>query len=210
MARMFEDPREALVRLAAARGASLAALSAMLGRNAAYLQQYVARGSPRRLAEEDRRALAAFLDVEEVLLGGAETRAASVPVPWLAVEAAAGAGADSRDERVLRAEPFAPETLAAAGIAARNASLIAARGDSMEPTIMSGDRLLVDLGDRRVARRPAIFVLRRDGDLLVKRISRNGDAVTITSDNPAYSPLILPVAEVEAIGRVKLLLRRLT
>ncbi|MFT3977625.1 MAG: S24 family peptidase [Sphingomonas bacterium] len=207
---MFEDPREALVRLAAARGVSLAALSAMLGRNAAYLQQYVARGSPRRLAEEDRRALAAFLGVEEVLLGGTEARTASVPVPWLAVEAAAGAGADARDERVLRAEPFAPETLAAAGIAARNASLIAARGDSMEPTIMSGDRLLVDLGDRRVARRPAIFVLRRDGDLLVKRISRTGDAVTIASDNPAYSPLTLPVIEVEVIGRVKLLLRGLT
>ncbi|RZM21939.1 MAG: LexA family transcriptional regulator, partial [Sphingomonas sp.] len=35
------EPRAALARLAAARGDSLAALSAMLGRNAAYLQQYV-------------------------------------------------------------------------------------------------------------------------------------------------------------------------
>ena len=115
---MSENPREALVRLAEARGVSLAGLSAMLGRNAAYLQQYVSRGSPRRLAEDDRRALAAFLGVEEALLGGPETRAASasVSVPWLAVEAAAGDGADAGDERVLRAVPFAPETLAASGL----------------------------------------------------------------------------------------------
>ena len=47
------DPRAALAVLATTRGDSLAALSAMLGRNAAYLQQYVKRGSPRRLAEDD-------------------------------------------------------------------------------------------------------------------------------------------------------------
>ena len=51
------DPRAALAMLAAARGDSLAALSAMLGRNPAYLQQYVRRGSPRLLGERDRRLL---------------------------------------------------------------------------------------------------------------------------------------------------------
>ena len=68
---MSQDPREALMRLASERGVSLAALSAMLGRNVAYLQQFVGRGSPKRLAEEDRRALAAFFGVEERVLGGA-------------------------------------------------------------------------------------------------------------------------------------------
>ena len=52
-------------------------------------------------------------------------------------------------------------------------------------------------------------MLRRDGDLLVKRLSRAGDTLTIASDNPAYPPMILPIAEVEVIGRVKLLLRGL-
>ncbi|MEG8054010.1 hypothetical protein QP185_13485 [Sphingomonas aerolata] len=68
------DPRAALARLAAARGDSLAALSAMLGRNAAYLQQYVKRGSPRRLAEDDRRLLAQYLGVEDHVLGGSGGR----------------------------------------------------------------------------------------------------------------------------------------
>ena len=62
------DPRGRLTALAAARGDSLAALSAMLGRNAAYLQQFVARGSPRRLADDDRRRLADYFGVDEVEL----------------------------------------------------------------------------------------------------------------------------------------------
>ena len=204
---MSQDPREALMRLASERGVSLAALSAMLGRNVAYLQQFVGRGSPKRLAEEDRRALAAFFGVEERVLGGAAAGAALVEVPWLALSAAAGAGADAAGERPIRVERFAPETLAAAGIAPRTASIIMARGDSMAPTILDGDRLVVDRGDRRIARTGAIVVARRDGDLLVKRVTARGDTITLASDNPAYPPLTVPGLEVEVIGRVKLLLR---
>ena len=47
------DAREKLSELARERGSSLAALSRMLGRNASYLQQYITKGSPRKL-EEDR------------------------------------------------------------------------------------------------------------------------------------------------------------
>jgi hypothetical protein len=51
------------------RGASLATLSLMLGRNAAYLQQFVTKGSPKRLAEDDRRTLAMFFGIDERRLG---------------------------------------------------------------------------------------------------------------------------------------------
>lgn len=61
--------RENLVRLATERGESLASLSAIIGRNAAYLQQFVTRGSPKRLADDDRLHLAKFLNVDERLLG---------------------------------------------------------------------------------------------------------------------------------------------
>lgn len=204
---MSEDPREALVRLVEARGTSLAALSAMIGRNVAYLQQFVGRGSPRRLAEDDRRALAAFLGVEERVLGGAARGAAMIEVPWLTVQAAAGAGGDAASERTLRYERFASETLSAAGIAPRHASIISARGDSMAPTILDGDRLVVDGGDRRMGRTAAIFVVRRDGDLLVKQVTVRGGTLTLASDNPDYPPFIVPAEDIEVIGRVKLLLR---
>ena len=77
----------------------------------------------------------------------------------------------------------------------------------MAPTILDGDRLVVDRGDRRIARTGAIVVARRDGDLLVKRVTARGDTITLASDNPAYPPLTVPGLEVEVIGRVKLLLR---
>src|SRR6187551_1784518 len=64
------DPRERLAELAEGRGVSLAALSRLIGRNGTYLQQFITKGSPRRLAEGDRRTLAQFFGVAEAELGG--------------------------------------------------------------------------------------------------------------------------------------------
>lgn len=63
------DPRASLAQLAAERGESLAALSRLIGRNEAYLQQFIARGIPRKLDEDDRLTLARYLGVDERLLG---------------------------------------------------------------------------------------------------------------------------------------------
>ena len=57
--------RERLAELAREKGSSLASLSRMLGRNATYLQQYISKGSPRKLEEDDRRKLARFFGVAE-------------------------------------------------------------------------------------------------------------------------------------------------
>ncbi|GAA4220320.1 hypothetical protein GCM10022253_24190 [Sphingomonas endophytica] len=61
--------RANLIRIATEKGASLSDLSRKLGRNQAYLSQYVTRGSPRRLPEEERLHLAMALNVDERLLG---------------------------------------------------------------------------------------------------------------------------------------------
>lgn len=63
------DPRCQLERRAAQRGKSLAELSTLVGRNPAYLQQYLRRGTPRRLPEDERRHLAICLDIDERELG---------------------------------------------------------------------------------------------------------------------------------------------
>ena len=63
------DPRDWLPELAIERGRGLASSSATIGRNPAYLRQFVARGSPRRLPEDERRHLAIVLNVEERDLG---------------------------------------------------------------------------------------------------------------------------------------------
>src|SRR4051794_10613833 len=67
---MMSDPRTVLERLCAERGEDFAGLSRMLGRNSAYIQQFVRRGVPKRLKEEERRKLARYFAVSEALLGG--------------------------------------------------------------------------------------------------------------------------------------------
>ena len=67
---MVMDPRLVLERLCAERGEDFAGLSRMLGRNPAYIQQFVRRGVPKRLKEEERRKLARYFSVSETLLGG--------------------------------------------------------------------------------------------------------------------------------------------
>lgn len=65
----LQNPRVRLPQLANEQGRSLASLSATIGRNPAYLQQFVARGSPRRVPEDERRHLAIVLNVDERELG---------------------------------------------------------------------------------------------------------------------------------------------
>lgn len=203
---MGETVGETLERLANAQGVSLTELSRLIGRNLAYLQQFVRRGTPRRLAEHDRRVLAQFLGVDEALLGG-EPRAAMITVPYLSVAVSAGRGLAAGDERAVREEAFAAQMLRDAGVSPQGASLINVAGDSMQPTIVAGDRLLVDRADTRVTR-AGIFVVRRADDLLVKRLTREGADLLLVSDNPDYAPIRCAPDEVTVIGRVKLLLRQ--
>ena len=67
---MLNDPRVVLERLCAERGEDFAGLSRMLGRNPAYIQQFVRRGVPRKLGEAERRKLARYFSISESLLGG--------------------------------------------------------------------------------------------------------------------------------------------
>ncbi|HEY7006973.1 MAG TPA: peptidase S24, partial [Sphingomicrobium sp.] len=67
---MTTDVRLVLERLCVERGEDFAGLSRMLGRNPAYIQQFVRRGVPKRLKEEERRKLARYFAVSEALLGG--------------------------------------------------------------------------------------------------------------------------------------------
>ena len=93
----MDDARRALDELIQKRGVNYSAVSRLLGRNAAYIQQYIRRGSPRQLDEQDRSVLARFFGVDEKILGAPARRSGPVVelvhVPLLNVEASAGHGA---------------------------------------------------------------------------------------------------------------------
>lgn len=206
---MVDDARSRLARLIDKHGVDYATLSRLLGRNSAYVQQYIKRGSPRRLAEQDRRTLAAFFGVDETLLGGPDSAAARsdfLAVPRLDIGASAGPGAFADEESAQGHIAFDPRWLRrlAAGDPG-GLSLIRVSGDSMAPTLSDGDEILVDRGDGAARVRDGIYVLRVDELLMVKRLSLHPAArrVTVSSDNPAYPawPDCDPAA-IRIVGRV--------
>lgn len=200
------DPRAELRRLAADDGASLAALSAMLNRNRAYLQQWVARGTPRELAERDRRALAQYFGVEEALLGGPAAEA-GWRVRRLDVAASAGPGALNEGDLALGAATVPSELARALGLKPGKASIIRVRGDSMTPGLQDGDELLVDEAKRSPDAKGGVFVVRLDGALLVKRVRRRARGLEVRSDNPDAPPV--GPGRPEVVGQVVWQMRRL-
>ena len=75
---MMNDPRLVLERLCVERGEDFAGLSRMLGKNPAYIQQFVRRGVPKRLREDERRKLARYFGIAESLLGGPADEAGAI------------------------------------------------------------------------------------------------------------------------------------
>lgn len=194
------DPRAMLAALAAERSVSLAALSEMIGRNAAYLQQFVKRGTPRLLAERDRRLLADFFGVGEGDLGGPAARPAGFTLPRLDVAASAGPGAFVDAEITIGTGSIDPALARQLGLVQGRCGIIRVRGTSMEPGLIDGDHIVVDLRQRAPTAKSAIYVLVIDGMTMVKRVVAGPDGLVITSDNPAAPPV--PSAPATVVGRV--------
>jgi len=208
------DPRAALERLIEERGEDYASLSRLIGRNAAYVQQFVKRGTPKRLAEDDRRLLARYFDVPESLLGGRDSLPAAGPiaVPRLDVGASAGPGSLPGDERPASHLAFDPKWLRRIAADPKQLSVIQVEGDSMLPTLSDGDEILVDGSDGAERLRDGIYVLRMNEALMVKRVALSPveKKVTIGSDNPAYPSW--PACDrrsIDVVGRVIWVGRRL-
>ena len=206
---MLNDPRAVLERLCAERGEDFAGLSRMLGRNPAYIQQFVRRGVPKRLGEAERRKLARYFSISEALLGGPaedEPVGGLVPVKRSPVRASAGPGAIPYDEAGKAYFAFDESWLKGLTSSPSGClSIIRVEGDSMAPTLNAGDDILVDLGDCDSRLRDGIYVLRADDALVVKRLALHpaGSRVTVQSDNPAYPDWPdCDIDDLRCIGRV--------
>lgn len=208
---VITDPRVRLLELASARGVSLSGLSELIGRNSTYLQQFIRKGSPRKLEETDRRTLARFFGVAEAELGAPEEKSSAFAakpsrsewcdVPRLPLGASAGPGALALEEQPIGAFRFSSRWLREQGLPPGMLSAIRVEGDSMEATLRDGDEILVDRTPRPL--RDGIHVVRTGDALLVKRLDLGRPGViALVSDNPAYGRIELSPDEVEVIGRV--------
>ncbi|MEE4349797.1 MAG: S24 family peptidase [Pacificimonas sp.] len=199
-----------------------ASISRMLGRNPAYIQQYIRRGTPRKLDGDDRRILARHFNVSEAALGGpvevdnrrtkrslSDAVGDFLLVPYFSdIGASAGAGALATDgaemaEAALAFRQDWIDRLSPGNV--EDLSIIKVQGDSMLPTLGDGDPILVDSGDRFERLRDGIYVMRIEDTLIVKRVTRTptGRVVRVTSDNPVYPDVgDCDPSDIELIGRV--------
>lgn len=219
-----QDARTALERLIADRGENYADLSRLIGRNPAYIQQFIKRGTPRKLDEDDRRVLARYFGVPEQMLGGTAAvplsvtpgRMRSVPavvaVPRLALGASAGGGTLDEDERAAGVMAFDAHWLRHLGVRPQRVSIICVDGESMAPTLSDGDDIMVDHDDDALRLRDGVYVLRLDGVLMVKRIAMGPlrGRFSVVSDNIHYPDWAdIDPALVDIVGRVVWTGRRL-
>jgi hypothetical protein len=205
------DPRAFLEQLIVERREDYAALSRLIGRNSAYIQQFIKRGTPRKLGEDDRRKLARYFGIDEHELGGPVTGVSAepealIPIARYSVAASAGPGALDGLERPIAQLGFSKGWLEQLSRAKPDdLSIIKVEGDSMFPTLNDGDDIMVDRSSARRRVTDGIYVLRRDDTLMVKRITVNPSRGTfeVSSDNAAYAswPDCAP-DEIDVLGRV--------
>lgn len=200
--------RARLEQLIRDNGMGFAAVSRLLGRNPAYIQQYIKRAVPKRLGETERRTLAQHFGVSEQFLGAPTPPSRQIDaqsadcilIPYLNVENASRPVSGQDDA-------LAFDRKLARNIAGGRATYLAAltiEGDSMFPTLSIGDKVLVHTEDRTTLR-DGIYVLKSNGALLVKRISIHPVTrrVSILSDNSAYPSFAdCDPDEIMVIGRV--------
>lgn len=200
------DPRERLAELAREARTSLSALSRMIGRNSSYLQQYIVKGSPRKLEEDDRRRLAEFFGVAEAELGAPAEKSLKdrgdwVEVPRIALEASAGPGATAAEEIPFDAFRFSRRWLRENGLEPAQLSAIRVMGDSMDPLLRDGDEILVDRTPR--AFREGVHVVRLGEALHVKLLQAVPPGrLRLISKNQAYEPVEVAMSDVDVVGRV--------
>lgn len=187
----------------------------------------ILRGKSKRPNRDTLAQIAAVLKVDvDWLLTGAGQVEGEAPAPLEVVDeflpirlaapvASMGAGAavDDHEEDTDKTYLFRKAWIEGRmRVSPAQLRLLHVEGDSMEPTLMSGDMVLVDM-TRQIPNPPGIFVLNDGMGLVAKRIeavpNTDPQRIRILSDNPHYSPYEQLLDMVNIVGRVRWFAREL-
>ena len=221
---MQRDPiRQKIKDLLWRHGLSMREASLAIGRNHSYLYRFVELAKPRALTFQDTEKLAGLLGCE-----AGELRHETVPprkrwtrkrrkpspasgpvmagVPEMEVEAAAGPGALADEFVTEKGRWHLPEAMIRHEGGADPAALriLRVRGESMEPEVRGGDRIVVDTASR-VPATGELFVLWDGAGLVVKRVEfLQGEPprLRLISANPDYTPYECLAEEAHIVGKV--------
>ena len=214
----MDDVRKNLLQAVKDKGLDLKEVSIGIGKNHAYLQQFINRGIPRKLKEDDRRALADLLELDEVKLGGPKRSTqlnptgAQTDIALFDIRAGMGGGGLLAVETYDNGQPHddfiagyfgLPDVVSAGLRQPDKVYALPVTGDSMEPTLQGGSYVFVDTTHTNPT--PAdIYAIDYGDGLVVKRIELipQSTKVLVISDNERYSDYELEREDVAVYGRV--------
>ena len=132
-------------------------------------------------------------------------------VPVASIDMAYGMGATFAVDPVEQEVLHFPRTWLESVTSTAPASLTWARGrgNSMSPTIEDHDLILIDRSDRSVQDQDAIWAITIGDVAMMKRLRVRGEKVTILSDNDRVPPDYAHPDEINVVGRVTHIVRRL-
>jgi len=93
-----------------------------------------------------------------------------------------------------------------------NLAVVEVTGDSMVPTLHSGDRVIIDHSDQNIGR-PGVYAIWDSNATVVKRLEvvpySDPPMIVLISDNKNHNQYTVPADQVQIIGRVVWYARRL-
>ncbi len=112
------------------------------------------------------------------------------------------AGTGSVPDNVIEMRvAFRKEWIARKGNA-KDMVLIKVSGDSMAPTLLNGDLVLIDRGRKYFEPQGGIYAIALDDAIMIKRVQLVGDCAKIISDNKMYEAFEVSADQVRVNGKV--------
>lgn len=164
----------------------------------------------------DRAEVLALAGIRDTLVARSEPEQMAdlldaVMISEIEVGYSMGGGSEIEDYQVVQRVPVSRGWLATLTDAAP-AMVYAARGDgdSMMPTLLDNDIVIIDRSQTRLTKQDRIWAVVYGGFSMIKRLRAlpNG-TLQINSDNPAVSPIIATEGEAFVIGRVVGIIRKI-
>jgi transcriptional regulator with XRE-family HTH domain len=193
---------ERLEQLIERKKVSRRTLASMSGTTEASIRNYIKGRMPQI---DVAYRMAKFLGVSlDELISGTSTKS-SMPgeyafIPMYSVKVSAGHGfANNNEEDIVRRLAFRKNWLNFRGLRDSNLAMVMTQGDSMEPTLHSGNSLLIDTSNKNLTD-GCIYVIRVGNELYAKRLQKqfNGD-VRLISDNKEYDDQLVQIDEIDQL-----------
>lgn len=135
----------------------------------------------------------------------------AVLLPEVQVSFSMGGGSVIEDWPVVRQVPFSRDWLRSFTTSSPEHLAVArGEGDSMMPTILDGDLVILDLSQTTIRQQDRIWALSYGGVGMIKRVRALPDgSYQVNSDNPAVTPIQAADEEMHIVARVCGVVRRI-